>query len=77
MNDELIKFMKKFNRIRKASGGKWYTVAGIVDDELIQIKAFGTWIQILETDTFKSGSPMELTVSGCNEYLVKALTRLS
>ena len=65
----------KFNRRRKTNKNKWFTVSHIINDELVSIKCFDTWIQILEIENIKSSSPMDLTVTDINTWLLESLKR--
>ena len=45
-----IDFTKSINTLRLQNKGKWYTWAGTVNNRTVQIKAYGTWLQIFKVD---------------------------
>ena len=45
-----IDFVKSINTLRLQNKGRWYTWAGTVNNKTVQIKAYGTWLQIFKVD---------------------------
>mgnify|MGYP003676113356 CR=1 FL=1 len=72
---EILQFVEKFNHKRKSNKGKWFTTRHLINDEIVRIKCFDTWIQILDIEDIKSSSPMELTVTDINTWLLESLKR--
>ena len=81
MNTE--QFIKQVNKTRKANKGKWYFITPPVqvNNKMVTLKGFNTWIQIMGVEDLTSGqhykdsSPMELSVKGFNEWLTQAVER--
>ncbi len=49
-NISTIEFVKILNNIRLQNKGKWYTWTGTVNNKTVQIKGYGTWLQIFKVD---------------------------
>lgn len=61
-------FIKRLNQLRRISKG-WYELHDYVDNQFVKVKAYKTWVQILDVDGIKDSGPMDCTVKQFNEYL--------
>ncbi len=57
------------NKLRLANKNQWY----FYDGGNFRLKAFGTWVQIFETDSVRDGSVMEMNVTAFKNYLSKVI----
>lgn len=67
-------FVKEVNALRLANKGKWYTWHGEVNERVVGIKGYGTWLQVFRV----AGKPsqannMERSVSEFKADLTKAV----
>ena len=62
-------FFKAINTLRKKSKNKWYSFSGTVNGQYIELKAFGTWLQIFRIDGIDNSHCPDLSVKRFNEIL--------
>lgn len=62
-------FIKTINRLRRLHKDNWYTFTGLVNGNHVEIKGFGTWLQIFRINGVNHGSTMGLSVSQYNWLL--------
>ena len=55
-------FVKILNTLRLQNKGKWYTWVGTVNNKTVQIKAYGTWLQLFFVDGLQCGNCADRTV---------------
>ena len=67
-------FVKWANDERLANKGEWIQLSGIVDGNSVQYKAFNTWVQVLQVESIRTGSPMQMQVGEFKQWLEKELT---
>lgn len=48
--DNKSDFVKAINKLRRTSKGQWYAWVGFVEGKKIELKAFGTWLQIFRVN---------------------------
>ena len=70
-NEEIETAIKLVNTERKANKGKWYNLFVTIRGNQVSLKAYGTWVQRMESDNEDSyrSSNMGMTVKLFNEYL--------
>ena len=61
-NLNTIDFVKTLNALRLQNKGKWYTWVGTVNNKTVQIKGYGTWIQIFRVDDLTIPTVSEISV---------------
>ena len=61
-NLNTIDFVKTLNALRLQNKGKWYNWVGTVNNKTVQIKAYGTWIQIFRVDGLTVPTVSEISV---------------
>ena len=66
---KIEQFVKDINGLRKKLKNQWYYWQGIVDGKNVSLKGFNTWIQRIQIDNIKAGSPMKQSVRQFNAYL--------
>ncbi len=75
MNKE--QFIKLINDKRKANKNRWYSFSQSVNNCIVSIKGFNTWVQIIEvnhgTHITKDSGPMDCSVKQLNDFLISAL----
>jgi|TARA_R110000751_G_scaffold904_1_gene2995 hypothetical protein len=72
---EILQLVEKFNHKRKSNKGKWFTTRHLINNEIVRIKCFDTWIQLLQFEgPTKMGSKMNLNVTEVNQWLTDKLT---
>jgi len=69
--------LKSFNAKRRANKNKWIEFAHTLDGRVVQIKSYNTWIQIIQVNGMRGGSPMELSVKKMNEFIVDFCNRVN
>lgn len=67
-------FIKTMVNLQKQNKNKWYYWVGTVDGVPVKIKAYGTWIQIMETPGVRDGGLMNAKVKDFKAYLEKRLS---
>ena len=55
-------FVKIINALRLANKNKWYVWIGLVNDKMVQIKGYSTWLQVFRVDN--------LTVPTCSDISI-------
>lgn len=64
-----IDFVKSINTLRLQNKGKWYTWGGTVNNKTVQIKAYGTWLQIFKVDGLLVPTYSDISVSDFKKLL--------
>ena len=72
-NLNTIDFVKTLNTLRLQNKGKWYTWAGTVNNKTVQIKAYGTWLQLFFVDGLQYGNCADRTVKEFKNDLTSAV----
>jgi len=62
-------FKKLINDKRKEGG--WYQYAGYVEDKIVSLKGYGTWLQIYRVDGIEYGNCMDAKVLEFHMTLAK------
>ena len=62
-------FVKAINSLRLNSKGKWYAWVGIVEGKKVELKGFGTWLQILRVNGLNHAPCPDIPVSRFKEHL--------
>lgn len=70
MNKET--FFKTINALRLANPNKWYWFNELVEDKEIQIKGFGTWLQIFNVNGTNYSNAMHGKIALFKKDLQKA-----
>ena len=65
-------FVKLTNKARLANKGHWYSATGLVNNKEIRLKAFGTWLQVLDVNAIRHGVSTNVSVAGFKEILSRA-----
>jgi len=60
---------KNFNSKRKASKNKWIFLKYSVNNKVVLIKSFNTYIQVIKIDELKDSGPMDCKVKECQIFL--------
>jgi hypothetical protein len=70
--------IKEINKIRLASKNKWYYINFSCGETLYRMKAYETWIQILEiNNSMRISSPANLNVTGFKKFIEDAILEYS
>ena len=67
MDKEL--FIKEVNRLRKDNKNKWYWFNAEVGGKTIQLKAYGTYLQIFKVNGISYGGLCDINIKQFNETL--------
>ena len=67
--------IKEINNLRKKNKDSWYTLTAIFNNNLIEIKGFGTWLQIFKINTYSYPFPMDISVKEFNNLLKKYILK--
>lgn len=67
-------FKKAFNELRRISKNKWYGWTGVVGEKVVEVKAYGTWLQILRVNNVNSSGLADISVKEFNQTLDNALS---
>ena len=62
-------FIKECNAQRKANKNAWVFLKALVDDKLVEYKAYQTWVQVLRVDGIRYDSGMDKSVKEFNAFL--------
>lgn len=65
--------IKDINNLRKTNKNNWYYLSTTYNNKAIQLKGFGTWLQIFKIDNIDYSNNMDETVKQYNEHLNKYL----
>ena len=68
-NLNTIDFVKTLNTIRLQNKGKWYNWSGTVNNKTVQIKGYGTWLQIFKVDGLIVPTCSDISVSDFKKLL--------
>lgn len=68
-----LEFIKLANDQRKANKHRWVFLSESVGSNLVQYKAYNTWVQILSINGIKDSSPMDISVKQFNDFLINAI----
>ena len=71
MNKE--NFIKLVNSTRIINKDRWYVITEVVDGKLVEIKGFGTWLQIFRIDGLQQNTLMDINVTEFKNTLEKSL----
>jgi len=69
MINEKELFVNTINQLRKDNKNKWYFWTGRVDNKAVQIKGFGTWLQIFKVDNVSIHCVSDLSVKAFKTVL--------
>jgi hypothetical protein len=77
MIDNAKDFTDYINKIRLQNKNKWYFIEVEVNNKIIQIKGYDTWIQIfkINDDRINYSSPMDFKVAEFKNYLTDIYNR--
>ena len=62
-------FIKEVNTIRLSNKDKWYSWAGMVNGYEVSLKAFNTWVQVINIGMIKESGPMDCTPKEFKQFL--------
>ena len=72
-----LEYIKLINSLRKANKNKWVSFTQNVENMVIGIKFFNTWIQVIEvnhgTHITRDSGCMDISVKQFNEFLNNAI----
>ena len=72
-NLNTIDFVKTLNTLRLQNKGEWYTWVGTVNNKTVQIKAYGTWLQLFFVDGLQCGNCADRSVKNFKNDLTSAV----
>ena len=72
-NLNTIDFVKTLNTLRLQNKGKWYMWTGTVNNKTVQIKAYGTWLQLFFVDGLQCGNCADRSVKDFKNDLTSAV----
>ena len=72
--DSKEELIKSFHAHRKLKKGEWLFFKGYLKDDLVQIKSYNNWIQILQFKGVRDSGPMDTSVKKVTEYLQSILS---
>lgn len=62
-------FVKEINTIRLSNKDKWFTWSGMVNGYEVSLKAFNTWVQVINVGMVKESGPMDCTPKEFKQFL--------
>ena len=72
-NLNTIDFVKTLNTLRLQNKDKWYTWSGTVNNKTVQIKAYGTWLQLFFVGGLQCGNCADRIVKEFKNDLTSAV----
>ena len=66
-------FIKAVNALRLSNKSKWYTFDGYVNNKQVQIKAYGTWLQVFKVDGLSIPTVSDVSVKDFKDCLFNAV----
>jgi hypothetical protein len=63
-------FVTEINTLRRDNKNEWYFWNGKVCNSNVRLKGYNTWIQRIEVNGIKGGSPMEMKVKDFKNWLL-------
>jgi len=66
-------FVKQANKERLSNKNIWHCVGATVNGRRVTMKYYNTWIQIMNIDSRKTFSPMEIKVGEFKTFITEAL----
>ena len=74
--EEISNLVKLFNKERKANKNDWVFFNYTIQGEVVSVKSYNTWIQVLKIgDRIKDSGPMDCKVKDMEIYLKDILNR--
>lgn len=64
-----LEFVKTVNALRLANKNKWYYFQGTVNGKDVQLKGYGTWLQIFTVNGWNCSNAMEQKVGSYKLHL--------
>jgi len=74
-SSEVADFVKEINTLRLRNKNNWYQWVGKVQGKKIEIKGYGTWLQIFRVDGVQYGGLMDIPISVFKSELEKPFKR--
>lgn len=68
-NLNTAEFVKTVNTLRLQNKGKWYVWQGTVNNKVVQIKGFNTWLQIFRIDGLSVPTCSDISVTDFKKLL--------
>jgi len=68
-------FKIEINSLRKNKKNAWYFWNGDVEGKTVQLKGYGTWLQIYKVDGISYGGAMDINVSAFNKELEQPFSK--
>lgn len=66
-------FVKSVNKARLDSKNKWFVWRGVVNDKLVEIKCYNTYLQIFRVDGLNCGGLMDMKIAQFKNVLAQAV----
>lgn len=66
--------IKQINNIRLQNKNKWYFVNGVINGYDFTMKAYNTWVQIINIKGYKDASNMDISVKEFKDFLIKSFS---
>ena len=72
-NLNTAEFVKTVNTLRLQNKGKWYTWSGTVNNKVVQIKAYATWLQVFKVDGLQCGNCSDRSIKDFKNDLISSV----
>lgn len=66
-----LEFIKEINALRLANKNKWYFWQGVVNGKKVEIKGYGTWLQIFRINGLNLWAGMDISIKDFKESLAR------
>ena len=73
VDKEVDQFVKDVNSLRLTNKNKWYYYNATVNGRSVQIKAYGTWLQVFNIDNINYSNVMDMSITDFKIHLKKSL----
>lgn len=71
MNSE--EFVEHINKLRRDNKNSWYFFTGIANNKKVELKGFGTWLQVFRLDGLDNASCPDISVKRFKEVLLSSI----
>jgi hypothetical protein len=71
---DIQEFVKTINALRLANKNGWYIWQGEVNNKVVNIKGYGTWLQIFTVDGLRQNTIADISVAEFKQELLNGLS---
>lgn len=66
-------FVEHINKLRRDNKNKWYFFTGIANGKKVQLKGFGTWLQVFKLDGLDNAACADISVKRFKEVILSSI----